>query len=72
MEKTGGCGIIFWVLLLLCFIMGSLSDSISRDDFPNGFVFGTASSAFQYEGAVNEGHKEIAYGIPSLENQGGL
>ncbi|KAL9666507.1 hypothetical protein QQ045_000841 [Rhodiola kirilowii] len=37
--------------------MGSLSDSISRDDFPNGFVFGTASSAFQYEGAVNEGHK---------------
>ncbi|CAM8998020.1 unnamed protein product [Rhodiola kirilowii] len=57
MEKTGGCGIIFWVLLLLCFIMGSLSDSISRDDFPNGFVFGTASSAFQYEGAVNEGHK---------------
>ncbi|CAM8987768.1 unnamed protein product [Rhodiola kirilowii] len=69
MEKTGGCGIIFWVLLLLCFIMGSLSDSISRDDFPNGFVFGTASSAFQYEGAVNEGHKEIAYGIPSLENQ---
>ncbi|CAM8999305.1 unnamed protein product [Rhodiola kirilowii] len=57
MGKTGGCGIIFWVLLLLCFIMGSLSDSISRDDFPNGFVFGTASSAFQYEGAVNEGHK---------------
>ncbi|CAM8999159.1 unnamed protein product [Rhodiola kirilowii] len=60
MEKTGGCGIIFWVLLFLCFIMGSLSDSISRHDFPNGFVFGTASSAFQYEGAVKAGHKGVS------------
>ncbi|CAM8987874.1 unnamed protein product [Rhodiola kirilowii] len=36
---------------------GVLVHCTVRDDFPNGFVFGTASSAFQYEGAVNEGHK---------------
>ncbi|KAK4576372.1 hypothetical protein RGQ29_027081 [Quercus rubra] len=33
------------------------SEPISRDDFPAGFLFGTASSAFQFEGAVNEGNK---------------
>ncbi|XP_075668124.1 putative beta-glucosidase 41 [Castanea sativa] len=33
------------------------SEPISRDDFPAGFIFGTASSAFQFEGAVNEGNK---------------
>jgi beta-glucosidase len=33
------------------------SESISRVDFPDGFLFGTASSAYQFEGAVNEGNK---------------
>ncbi|XP_057991966.1 putative beta-glucosidase 41 isoform X2 [Hevea brasiliensis] len=33
------------------------SESISRADFPSGFTFGTASSAYQFEGAVNEGNK---------------
>ncbi|KAG8386226.1 hypothetical protein BUALT_Bualt03G0126900 [Buddleja alternifolia] len=34
------------------------SESITgRDDFPDGFTFGTASSAYQFEGAVNEGNK---------------
>ncbi|XP_052177283.1 putative beta-glucosidase 41 isoform X2 [Diospyros lotus] len=28
-----------------------------RADFPDGFVFGTASSAFQFEGAVKEGNR---------------
>ncbi|XP_058070349.1 beta-glucosidase 6 [Magnolia sinica] len=37
--------------LLSCF---RVSEGISRRDFPNGFVFGTASSAYQYEGAVKE------------------
>ncbi|KFK27066.1 hypothetical protein AALP_AA8G330000 [Arabis alpina] len=33
------------------------SESISRANFPDGFVFGTASSAYQFEGAVSEGNK---------------
>ncbi|XP_072981376.1 beta-glucosidase 6 [Typha angustifolia] len=31
------------------------SPGLSRRSFPNGFVFGTASSSYQYEGAVKEG-----------------
>ncbi|RZS21610.1 hypothetical protein BHM03_00054272 [Ensete ventricosum] len=33
------------------------SEAIRRDDFPGGFVFGTASSAYQFEGAVGEGNR---------------
>ncbi|XP_014632228.1 putative beta-glucosidase 41 isoform X3 [Glycine max] len=33
------------------------AESISRADFPEGFVFGTASSAHQFEGATDEGNK---------------
>jgi beta-glucosidase len=29
--------------------------SINRNTFPRGFIFGTASSAYQYEGAASEG-----------------
>ncbi|CAJ1933287.1 unnamed protein product [Sphenostylis stenocarpa] len=29
--------------------------SLNRTSFPSGFIFGTASSAYQYEGAANEG-----------------
>jgi beta-glucosidase len=29
--------------------------SLNRNDFPKGFLFGTASSAYQYEGAASEG-----------------
>ncbi|KAG4985274.1 hypothetical protein JHK86_032965 [Glycine max] len=29
--------------------------SLNRNSFPTGFIFGTASSAYQYEGAANEG-----------------
>ncbi|KAF8409445.1 hypothetical protein HHK36_005521 [Tetracentron sinense] len=36
------------------------SEAVSRTDFPDGFVFGTASSAYQFEGAVNEGNKGIS------------
>ncbi|GMY31559.1 putative beta-glucosidase 41 isoform X2 [Fagus crenata] len=48
------------VVTLILFFLISLSvnsETISRDDFPDGFIFGTASSAFQFEGAVNEGNK---------------
>ncbi|KAL9226160.1 hypothetical protein vseg_002004 [Gypsophila vaccaria] len=33
---------------------GALAADVTRGSFPNGFVFGTASSAYQYEGAVKE------------------
>ncbi|KAA3486775.1 Beta glucosidase 41 isoform 1 [Gossypium australe] len=54
-----------WVmsLLVLVFItrqvllVSSSAQTVDRDDFPDGFIFGTASSAYQYEGAVNEGNK---------------
>ncbi|KAJ4836890.1 hypothetical protein Tsubulata_046815 [Turnera subulata] len=32
-------------------------DNFSRKSFPDGFIFGTASSAYQYEGATDEGGK---------------
>ncbi|KAJ9139722.1 hypothetical protein P3X46_030430 [Hevea brasiliensis] len=31
---------------------------LNRSSFPAGFLFGTASSAYQYEGAANEGGRE--------------
>ncbi|KAJ7014862.1 beta-glucosidase 41 isoform X1 [Populus alba x Populus x berolinensis] len=48
------------LLLIVIFLTTSLfvnSKPISRSDFPSGFTFGTASSAYQFEGAVNEGNK---------------
>ncbi|CAM8876622.1 unnamed protein product [Rhodiola kirilowii] len=43
-------------LILLAFEAArlSVSQNITRGSFPEGFVFGTASSAYQYEGAVKE------------------
>ncbi|KAJ7980721.1 Beta-glucosidase [Quillaja saponaria] len=32
-----------------------VTPSFNRTSFPSGFIFGTASSAYQYEGAANEG-----------------
>ncbi|CAM8881673.1 unnamed protein product [Rhodiola kirilowii] len=41
-------------ILLPGFTRLSASQNITRGSFPKGFVFGTASSAYQYEGAVKE------------------
>lgn len=47
-------GIALVILVVVCMIQICLSENITRGSFPKGFVFGTASSAFQYEGAVKE------------------
>ncbi|KAI3982871.1 hypothetical protein MKX01_010354 [Papaver californicum] len=43
-------------MVLVCYQIQSFSsaENITRRSFPKGFVFGTASSAYQYEGAVKE------------------
>ncbi|KAL5832125.1 hypothetical protein ACOSQ3_017553 [Xanthoceras sorbifolium] len=33
-------------------------DSLNRSSFPHGFIFGTASAAYQFEGAANEGGRK--------------
>ncbi|GAV57450.1 Glyco_hydro_1 domain-containing protein [Cephalotus follicularis] len=47
-------GIVLVALSVVVFAIQICSSEISRSSFPEGFVFGTASSAFQYEGAVKE------------------
>ncbi|BAF19425.2 Os06g0320200 [Oryza sativa Japonica Group] len=53
---------LLWLLLLLLMASSTSSRSemkagevIRRSQFPEDFFFGTASSAYQYEGAVREG-----------------
>ncbi|PNX78043.1 beta-glucosidase 12-like protein, partial [Trifolium pratense] len=47
------------LLLLLAFCISLFESvaSLNQSSFPAGFVFGTASSAYQYEGAAFEGGK---------------
>ncbi|GAU49788.1 hypothetical protein TSUD_94290 [Trifolium subterraneum] len=45
------------ILFLIITQLLARTESISRGDFPEGFIFGTASSAHQFEGAVDEGNK---------------
>lgn len=50
-----GIALLFAFQVIITSTCLSESDSeINRGSFPKGFVFGTASSAFQYEGAVKE------------------
>ncbi|XP_028785597.1 beta-glucosidase 40 isoform X1 [Neltuma alba] len=61
MRKDTMIGLIIAIMVAAaCEMEICMSDSsnntiiINRGSFPKGFVFGTASSAFQYEGAVKE------------------
>ncbi|CDY15703.1 BnaA07g08740D [Brassica napus] len=48
---------LFLFLVTICLSLafsGKCSDDYSRNDFPEGFVFGSAISAFQWEGAIAE------------------
>ncbi|CAM8881674.1 unnamed protein product [Rhodiola kirilowii] len=47
-------GIVLCLIFLAFEARLSASQNITRGSFPKGFVFGTASSAYQYEGAVKE------------------
>ncbi|KAK8522850.1 hypothetical protein V6N12_056544 [Hibiscus sabdariffa] len=47
-------GIALAIALLVLGIQTGVSQNISRASFPEGFVFGTASASYQYEGAVKE------------------
>ncbi|KAH1032641.1 hypothetical protein J1N35_044815 [Gossypium stocksii] len=49
--------LVLFVITRQVLLVSSSAQSVDRDDFPDGFIFGTASSAYQYEGAVNEGNK---------------
>nr|AAK92581.1 Putative beta-glucosidase [Oryza sativa Japonica Group] len=57
---NGGRCMVEVVILLVLMAMSQGCDAqnttggLTRKSFPNGFVFGTASSAYQYEGAVKE------------------
>ncbi|KAF5752063.1 beta-glucosidase 40 [Tripterygium wilfordii] len=46
--------VLIVVVMAFSEIQTCFSQQINRGSFPKGFVFGTASSAFQYEGAVKE------------------
>ncbi|XP_038972077.1 beta-glucosidase 12-like isoform X1 [Phoenix dactylifera] len=43
------------LLLLLVAILKNASASLDRSSFPAGFIFGTSSSAYQYEGGARDG-----------------
>eukprot|EP01018_Ginkgo_biloba_P033181 Gb_09558 [translate_table: standard] len=57
------CGILYGWLIMAAILAVDAVEShhhrrrhhLSRNTFPRGFVFGTASAAYQYEGAAREG-----------------
>ncbi|KAL8137421.1 hypothetical protein V2J09_003422 [Rumex salicifolius] len=56
-----GTMVVLFVLIITGFpslnLASSLDSELKRDNFPPGFVFGTASSAFQFEGSLEEGKR---------------
>ncbi|KMZ67782.1 putative Beta-glucosidase [Zostera marina] len=55
-KRVGGASAVVATILIGLFIDIQLcSAKINRESFPDGFVFGAASSAYQYEGAAKQG-----------------
>ncbi|TKY68191.1 Beta-glucosidase 13 [Spatholobus suberectus] len=54
MRAEGFSLIVFFILLV------ELVDSLNRSNLPVDFLFGTASSSYQYEGATNEGGRGLS------------
>lgn len=55
MGKSKSACVLLCNLLLVAHLEGCFAQlDFSRKSFPQGFVFGTASSAYQFEGAVKE------------------
>ncbi|KAL8224446.1 hypothetical protein R6Q57_019921 [Mikania cordata] len=52
--------VLFALGIVLLVFQRCFADGITRKSFPDGFVFGTASSAYQYEGAVKEDGRGLA------------
>ncbi|KFK35218.1 hypothetical protein AALP_AA5G255600 [Arabis alpina] len=55
-------GSCFFIILMIISLLANANSSqiLDRHSFPDDFVFGTAASAFQYEGATDEGGKSPA------------
>ncbi|XP_022139441.1 putative beta-glucosidase 41 isoform X2 [Momordica charantia] len=57
-SKVSSMRIILVSFLVIQFFADS--ECLSRADFPDGFIFGTAASAYQFEGAVDEGNRGVS------------
>ncbi|KAG0610477.1 hypothetical protein M758_7G069000 [Ceratodon purpureus] len=53
-SKVVFTAICIAVILSQQFVTAAETPSVVRSSFPNGFIFGTASAAYQYEGAAHE------------------
>lgn len=54
MRTIGSIIIIELLILVSLSTVSAYTQHLSRNDFPPGFIFGVASSAYQYEGAAAE------------------
>ncbi|KAL4198178.1 hypothetical protein AMTRI_Chr03g44620 [Amborella trichopoda] len=52
--------LLAFIFLSLIVIAFPFSEALNRSSFPPGFIFGAASSAYQYEGAVREGGRGLS------------
>jgi len=54
MRIVGSIAVIELLILVSLSTVFAYTQNLSRNDFPPGFIFGVASSAYQYEGAAAE------------------